>query len=89
MTLTVELRGTAEALLDRGEIEVSDNDHTVRGAVAEVASHHPDLARQFMTATGLPRESVKVLVNGESVPWSTPVSFTDRVKIISTLPCDG
>lgn len=87
---TVQLRGSAEALLAMGSTEVSCSAATPRGLIASLATEHPVLWRELLTDDGVPRRSSKLLVNGAPVDrYDEPLPAGSTVTIVSTLPCDG
>ena len=90
-SLTVQLRGSAEALLARNAIELDAAEHrTVRSVLNAVAERHPGLARQLLREDGTPRRYPKFLIDGRPVTsYDAEIPKGAAVSVVPALPCDG
>jgi len=89
-TVTVQLRGAAEALLLTEAVEVSVTKLTPKEILKAVAAQNPLLERQIIRGDGSPRLSTKILVNGQP-PRSLDEEIPAGPSIIMSpsMPCDG
>ena len=87
--MEIQLRGGAEAILGRGQLELAEARSAV-DIVRQIAMMDEELHRQLLREDGTPRRSARVLIDGHPAEsLSDPIPVGATVTVSPTMSCDG